>query len=145
MVHPRPSPGPGQPRSGNVRRARYAAQERVERSARARYLPILRFCAMLAVVLAIVLGYVTLTANVTSLGYAVAKVDSQRNHLIDQTLRLDDRLGVLTSDARLARIAKKLGMHEPRRFAIVYVQAPNQARQRVAFLSSLFDLLHHAR
>lgn len=107
-----------------VRTARNATQRRVTRAARARYSGLLQFCAVLGVTLFGVMLYVTLTARLTSLNYAVAKSQIERTTLQAQTARLDDELAALKSDDRLARVAAKLHMQDPQQFAQVSLPAP---------------------
>ena len=113
-----------QPRIRNPRSARTATKTRIVRNSRARYTAIFRVCMVLGVVLVSLLGYVMLTSNVTSLSYAVAKAHQQRDDLQEQSARLDDRLALLRSDERLARVATKLGMREPQQFALVRLGTP---------------------
>src|SRR5579884_1483289 len=107
-----------------VRTARQATQRRVSRKARARYSSLLQFCGILAVTLFGVMLYVTLTARLTSLNYAVAKAQLERTKLQAETARLDDRLAQLRSDDRLAHVAASLHMQDPQQFAIVQLPAP---------------------
>lgn len=118
------------PRIKNPRSARTATSTRIVRNSRARYNAIFRVCTVLGVVLVSLLGYVMLTSNVTSLSYAVAKAHQQRDDLQEETARLDDRIAVLRSDERLARVASKLGMHEPQQFAVVQLGLPSVANDR---------------
>lgn len=113
-----------QPRIRNPRSARTATKTRIVKNSRARYNAIFRVCVALSAVLVLLLGYVMLTSNVTSLSYTVAKAHQQRNDLQLETARLDDRIAALRSDERLARVATKLGMHEPQQFAVVQLGLP---------------------
>src|SRR5438270_13912665 len=108
-----------QPRVANVRTAKNATQKRRAHAVRSRYAAIWRFSALLALGLVLVMTYLMLTANVTSLNYAVARAERQRAGLQSETMRLDDRLSQLRSDARLARVAAKLNMRDPQQFALV--------------------------
>jgi cell division protein FtsL len=121
------------------RTARQATEQRVQRKARARYSGLLQFCAALGVALFGVMLYVTLTARLTSLNYAVAKAQIERTALQAQTARLDDELAQLKSDDRLARVAAKLHMQDPQQFAQVSLPAPvrEQAPSRLAFFAGL--------
>jgi cell division protein FtsL len=121
------------------RTARQATQQRVQRKARARYSGLLQFCAGLGVALFGVMLYVTLTAHLTSLNYAVAKAQMERTTLQAQTARLDDELAQLKSDDRLARVAAKLHMQDPQQFAQVSLPAPARepAPSRLAFFAGL--------
>jgi cell division protein FtsL len=123
-----------------VRTARQATQQRVSRKARARYSSLLQFCAVLAVTLCAVMLYVTLTAHLTSLNYAVAKAQLERTQLQAETARLDDRLAQLRSDDRLARVAASLHMQDPQQFALVQLPAPvheDETPARLAFFAGL--------
>ncbi|HUY10800.1 MAG TPA: hypothetical protein VMV73_00910 [Candidatus Dormibacteraeota bacterium] len=121
----------------NPRSARIATERRVVRYSRARYRPIALALGTLIAVLVPVTGYVMLTSSMTGLTYAVGKAHAQRNRLRDETLRLEDRVEQLSSDARLARIAAQLHMH-PASTAIAMQLEPAQAAQpRIAFLSDI--------
>jgi cell division protein FtsL len=125
-----------------VRTARQATQQRVSRKARARYSSLLQFCAALAVVLFGVMLYVTLTARLTSLNYAVAKAQRERATLQAETSRLDDQLASLKSDDRLAHVAATLHMQDPAQFAMVSLPAPKRVEppSRLAFFTGLAGL-----
>ena len=125
-----------------VRTARNATQRRVTRAARARYSTLLQFCTVLGVTLFGVMLYVTLTARMTSLNYAVAKAQIERTTLQAQTARLDDELAALKSDDRLARVAAKLHMQDPQQFAQVSLPAPvhEESPSRLAFFTGLAGL-----
>ena len=126
----------------NVRSAKEATQRRVSRAARARYAALLRFCFGLALALGCFLLYVTLTARITSLNYAIGRAERERLTLQAQTNRLDDEIAQLRSDERLARVAEQLHMQEPQQFAIVLLPPPAAKRDRshLAFLSGLTTL-----
>jgi cell division protein FtsL len=105
----------------------------------------MQFCTVLAVALFGVMLYVTLTARLTSLNYAVAKAQLERTQLQAETARLDDRLAQLRSDDRLARVAASLHMQDPQQFAIVQLPAPvheEEAPGRLAFFAGLAGLFH---
>ncbi len=139
MTHP-------QPRIDNPRSARAATQTRMVRQARSRYSPVARVTGALAIVTIMLLGYVMLTSNLTSLTYATAKAHAQRAALLEENSRLEDRIATLESDQRLAAIAAKLGMREPERFTVVRLdRPPNTARPRTALLSTLAEWLVSAR
>lgn len=88
--------------------------------------------------------YVTLTAHLTSLNYAVAKAERQRADLQAETARLDDELAALRSDDRLARLAARLHMTDPQEFAVISLPVPvrHEDDAHLAFLSGLASLLH---
>ena len=125
-----------------VRSARQATEQRVSRKQRAKYSALWQFCGVLAIVLFGVMAYVTLTARLTSLNYAVAKAERQRTALQTETSRLDDQLAALKSDDRLARVAAKLHMQDPAQFAMVSLPAPVHVHQpsRLAFFAGLAGL-----
>jgi len=125
-----------------TRTARGATQRRITRKDRARYIGLFRFCALLAVALSLVMIYVMLTAQLTSLNYAVGRAQRERSALLAETARLDDRLAVLRSDDRLAMVAGRLQMQDPDQFAIVTLPVPVQQRDRshLAFLAGLASI-----
>ena len=130
------------PRISNARTAKNATQRRVSRAARARYSGLMKFCGVLAIGLTLVMGYVTLTARLTSLNYAVARAQRERAELQAQTAQLDERLAALRSDDRLARVAAQLHMSDPQQFAIVTLPEPAHPvdRSHLAFLTGLANL-----
>jgi hypothetical protein len=123
----------------NPRVARAATQRRIVRKSRARYSDIVRVSIAIGALLALFMGYVVLTSTMTGLSYAVAKAHHQREAMLEETLRLDDRIAALRSDERLSVLAARLGMKDPERFAVVRLVRPEvaSARPRVAVLSSL--------
>jgi cell division protein FtsL len=86
--------------------------------------------------------YVTLTARLTSLNYAVARAERERAQLQAETGRLDDQLAALRSDDRLARVAAQLHMSDAQQFAVVTLAPPvrHEDRSHLAFLSGLASL-----
>ncbi|GAC1355193.1 MAG: hypothetical protein NVSMB31_15610 [Vulcanimicrobiaceae bacterium] len=127
------------PRISNVRTARAATHKRRKKSSQLQYAHVGRFVLGLAAVVVLLMGYVMMMANLTSLNYAVARAEHERVALQDQTARLDDRIAALRSQERLAAIAGKLGMHDAQEYAIVQLpQAPRAvAGPRLAVLSTL--------
>jgi hypothetical protein len=123
----------------NPRVARAATQRRIVHKSRARYSTILRVSIAIGCLLAVFMGYVVLTSTLTGLSYAVAKAHHQREAMLEDTMRLDDRIAALRSDERLSALAGRLGMKDPERFAVVRLVAPATvaAHPRVAVLSSL--------
>jgi cell division protein FtsL len=123
----------------NPRTARAATQRRIVHKSRARYSNIVRVSMGLAVLLALLMGYVLLTSTMTGLSYTVAKAKHEREALQEETMRLDDRIAVLRSDERLSALAAKLGMKDPQRFALVRTGVPHVADsgRHFAVLSSL--------
>lgn len=121
-------------------RVRQATQQRTVRNSRRRYAGVTQILVWLGCGLVVVMLYVMLTANLTRLTYATGKVEHQRNVLLEQTGRFDDRLAGLRSEERLSAAAAKLGMRDPSLFAVVHVPpAAREDRAHVAFLSSLVD------
>lgn len=123
----------------NPRSARTATERRIVRSTRARYAGVARVSVALSAVLALLMGYVMLTSNLTGLSYAVARASTQREELAEETMRLDDRIAALRSDDRLAALASRLGMREPQALAVVRIAPPRIVRvaSRFPMLSSL--------
>jgi hypothetical protein len=128
------------PRIRNPRRARGATDARRKHNSRARYASLTRFCVVLGIASVLLIAYVTMTSNLTGMTYAVAKADVQRLDLQGQTSRLDDRLGTLRSQERLATFAARLGMREPQQFALVRIAPAATDATHVALLSSFAAL-----
>jgi hypothetical protein len=123
----------------NPRVARAATERRLVRKSRERYASIVRVSFAIGGLLVLFMGYVVLTSSLTGMSYAVAKAHQQREALLEETLRLDDRIAALQSDERLSAMAGRLGMKDPQRIALVRLSRPQTAadRPRVAVLSSL--------
>ncbi|MGB8518693.1 MAG: hypothetical protein WCD38_00850 [Candidatus Tumulicola sp.] len=140
MIAPRPSERSARVR--NPRTARAATRRRIVHKSRARYSSIGRVTAAVTGLLVLFMGYVLLTSTLTGLSYAVARAAHQRESLLEETMRLDDRIAALRSDDRLSAIATRLKMTEPVQFAVLHVPRPSAAagRPRVAVLSSLAGL-----
>jgi hypothetical protein len=121
------------------RMVRAATRRRIARKARARYTGVTRAFGALTLILALLMGYVVLTASLTGLSYAVARAKATRETLQEETMRLDDRIAAQRSDDRLSQLAVRLGMTEPQRFAVVRIEVPRVAKARTRFpvLSSL--------
>ena len=133
-----------QPRVSNVRTAKGATERRIARKARAKYSLLTSFCAVLGVLLACAMLYVTLTAKLTSLSYAVSRAERERAQLQAQSARLDGQLAALESDERLARVAERLHMTDPQQFAVVTLPLPavrGAQTPRLALLAGLAGLL----
>lgn len=130
----RMQPEPPPRRSGEtVERTRAATKRRFARAQRRGYLAFMRVAAVVAVVVVPLMLYVTLTANLTSLNYALARVQAQKTALLAQTMRQDDRIAKLESRERLAAVAAQLKMRDPQVYAIVTIPAqdpPEIAEQR---------------
>ena len=78
-------------------------------------------------------GYVTLTANLTSLNYALVRTDRERTALLEDTQRLDERIARLQSPDRLAALAGKLKLHDPHVYAVVRVPEPKPQPRPTGF------------
>jgi hypothetical protein len=118
-------------------RVRTAAQRRVRRTRRRMHKPVFAVLTLAFAVLVPLLAYVTLTANITSLTYAVARADRDRTALADDTQRLDERIVRLQSPDRLAALAAKLKMHDPHVYAVVVLPEPKAEQPRPAGLAFL--------
>ena len=123
----------------NARAARGATHRRIVHKSRARYADIVRVGTAIGGLLALFMFYVVLTSMLTGMSYAVAKAHQQREALLEESMRLDDRIATLRSDDRLSSLAARLGMKDPQRFAVVRLDRPPAAdsHPRVAVLSSL--------
>jgi cell division protein FtsL len=120
----------------NQRTARTAAQQRAARTARGRYATVGRITLFTAAGLAILLSYVLLVANITSLSYGVDRAHAQRSELQAQVTREQDAIDSLTSDDRLATVAAKLGMVQPTQFVRVSLLPQRAPQSRpLAFLA----------
>ncbi len=93
---------PERPRIRNPRSARNATQTRVVKNARARYGASSASSAAWAWRSSLLMTYVMLLSNTTSLSYALDKAQHQRDALQEQTSRLDDRIAQMSSEERLA-------------------------------------------
>jgi hypothetical protein len=101
-----------------VRDATIQRQRRTRRRMRA---PVLAVLTLTLAALVPLLAYVTLTANLTSLNYALARTDRERVALLEETQRQDERIARLQSPDRLAALAGKLKLHDPHVYAVVRV------------------------
>jgi hypothetical protein len=123
----------------NPRTVRAATARRIGRASRARYTAVLRVFVGLLCILTLLMGYVVLTSSLTGLSYAVSRAQVKREALLEETMRLDDRIAALRSDDRLSALAARLGMREPQRFAVIRTEIPRvaQAHPRFPVLSSI--------
>ena len=103
---------------------RSATKRRVRRSRRRVHRPVFAVIMLASVVLVALLAYVTCTANITSLNYAVSRTQHERAALIEDSQRLDDRIARLKSPERLAQLAAQLRMTDPHVYAVVAVPEP---------------------
>ena len=120
--------------------ARDATRRRVRRTRLQGYTMLVRIAVAFAVVLVPVMGYVLLMGNLTALNYSLAQATQQKSALVEETMRLDDRIAQLQSRERLAGLAAQLHMHEPHVYAVVDVPGPVVAppSNGIAFLGALF-------
>lgn len=136
IAQPAYAPQP-KPRIPNPRTARNATQKRIVKTNRARYGALVRVGAVLALVLSGLMAYVMLTSNVTSLTYADAKAHQDRDRLLAETARLDDRISAASSQERLAAMAQKLHMTDPQLFAVVKLPADQVTGSHFAVIDSI--------
>lgn len=134
-------PDAPRPRTGS-RAGRGAVTRRRARSRRVRYAAVVRIVATLAILTLGVFIYLALMANVTRMSYELTRNAQTRAKLIDETTRLDQRLGELESRERLARIAKDLGMKESATMSVARLPEPPAPSHGGAFLASLTAWLH---
>ena len=116
-----PQPAPDLRR---IDRARHAAQRRTRRTRRRLHRPVFAVAMLALVLLLPLLGYVTLTANVTSLSFALVRSERERTALSNDAQRLDDKIARLQSPERLAALAAKLRLHDPHVYAVVRIPEP---------------------
>lgn len=140
MIAPKAFP---QEPSRSVERARSASKRRNRRAKVRGYGGFARVLGFVAVVVMPVLIYVMLTANLTSLNYALARAEHEKAQLQEASMRLDDRIAHLSSRERLAAIAAQLKMHDPHVYAIVDLPnpAPKPRAHGIAFLGAVNDWL----
>jgi cell division protein FtsL len=123
----------------------YVTRKRVRRARRNRrklHRPVALVFTLVCAVLVPLLAYVTLTANLTSLNYALARETHEKTALVEETQRLDDRIVQLTSAERLANLATGLKMHDPHVYAVVSVPQAKPPQPRptgFALLGSWFN------
>lgn len=120
IAQPKLAPPP--PRQ--TERVTIAARRRVRRTRRRVHGPAFAMIALAVLVLVPLLGYVTLTSNLTSLSYARSRAERERTALMDDSQRLDDKIARLTSSERLSQLAAQLKMHDPHVYAVVSLPQP---------------------
>ena len=108
----------------HVERVRTATRRRVRRTRRRIHRPVFAVVTLASAVLVMLLAYVTGTSNITSLNYAVSRSQHERAALVEESLRLDDRIATLKSPERLAQLAAQLKMRDPHVYAVVPVPEP---------------------
>jgi len=132
-----------QPQPRQLERGRLAARGRARRAQRRGYLAFLRVAGAAALLALPLMLYVMLTANLTSLNYKLAHVQNRKAELLAATMRQDDRIAKLESRERLAVIAARLGMHEPRVYAVVTPPAPVRMVQAPRAGIALLGAMNH--
>ena len=85
------------------------------RTRRRMHRPVFAVVTLAVAILLPLLAYVTLTANLTSLNYALARAEHKRTALLEETQRLDDRIARLQSPDRLAALAAPAEAARPAR------------------------------
>ena len=139
MIAPQRVPAYDMPRTRE--RAQTATRRRSTRAKRRAYTSLGRIAIAIALVVVPLVVYVMFTANLTGMHYAVARAETQRATLTDETQRLDDKIARLESRERLSAIAAKLHMHDPREYAVVGLPDPAgvalKPKSGVAFLGSM--------
>jgi hypothetical protein len=134
-----PSEAP-EPPARAVERGRTATRRRFRRAQRRTYAAFFRVSGAAVALMLPLMLYVMLTANLTSLNYKLARVQSEKAELLAQTMRQDDRIAKLESRERLAALAVRLHMHDPQVYAVVAlpIAPPRPARtDGVAFLGAM--------
>jgi hypothetical protein len=121
-------------------RARDAARRRVRRTRVQGYAVLARIALAFGVVLVPVMIYVLLMGNLTALNSTLAHATERKTALVEETMRLDDRIAHLQSRERLADLAARMHMHDPHVYAVVDVPGPVVAppSNGMAFLGALF-------
>jgi hypothetical protein len=129
------------PELRRIDRVRHATKRRARRTRRRMHRPVFAVVTLAVAILLPLLAYVTLTANLTSLNYALARAEHNRTALLEDTQRLDDRIARLQSPDRLAALAAKLKLHDPHVYAVVRVPEPKAQPKPtgLAFLGSWFS------
>jgi hypothetical protein len=121
------------PEPRRVVHVRAATIRRVRRTRRRMRAPVLAMLTLTLAALVPLLGYVTLTARLTSLNYALVRTDLDRIALLEDTQRLDERIARLQSPDRLAALAAKLKLHDPHVYAVVRVPEPKPQPRPTGF------------
>jgi hypothetical protein len=121
-------------------RAREAARRRGRRTRMQNYAMPARIALAFGVLLVPVMIYVLLMGNLTALNYSLAQATQTKSALVEETMRLDDRIAQLQSRERLADLAGRMNMHDPSRYAVVDVPCPVVAppANGIAFLGAFF-------
>jgi hypothetical protein len=128
-------------------RVRHATQRRTRRTRRRLQRPVFAVVTLALAVLVPLLAYVTLTANVTSLSFAIVRADRERTTLANDAQRRDNTIAKLQSPERLAALAAKLRLHDPHVYAVVRIPEP-KAQPRatgLAFFGTWFSASAEAK
>lgn len=112
------------PELRRIDRVRHATTRRARGRRRRLHRPVFAILTLAVAVLVPLLAYVTLTANITSLNFALARASHDRTKLLEDSQRLDDRIARLQSPERLAAIATALKLHDPHVYAVVRIPEP---------------------
>jgi hypothetical protein len=141
-VAPQPAPEPRR-----LDRVRHATQRRTRRTRRRLQRPVFAVVTLALAVLVPLLAYVTLTANVTSLSFAIVRAERERTALTNDAQRRDNKIAILQSPERLAALAGKLRLHDPHVYAVVRIPEP-KAQPRptgLAFFGTWFSATTEAK
>jgi hypothetical protein len=107
-----------------IERVRTATKQRTRRTRRRLHAPVHAVVTLAILLLVPLLGYVTLTANLTSMNDTLARAERDRTALLGDVQRRDERIARLQSPDRLAAVAAALGMHDPHVYAVVRIVDP---------------------
>jgi hypothetical protein len=141
MIAQRAVPQPAGPELRRIDRVRHATKRRTRRSRRRLNRPVFAVAMLALALLVPLLAYVTLTANVTSLSFALVRAERERTAVANDAQRLDDKIARLQSPERLAALAGKLRLHDPHVYAVVRIPEP-KAQPRptgLAFFGTWFS------
>ncbi|HZW54436.1 MAG TPA: hypothetical protein VFF00_10385 [Candidatus Elarobacter sp.] len=129
------------PELRRIDRVRHATKRRARRARRRLHRPVFAVVALAFAVLIPLMAYVTLTANLTSLSFALERAERERAVIASDAQRLDDRIARLQSPERLAALAGKLKLHDPHVYAVVPVPEPKAQSQPtgLAFFGTWFS------
>lgn len=114
-------------------RVKDATRRRTRRARGKLHAPVVAMIAFVFAILVPLMAYVSLTSNLTSLNYALARAEHQRTNVLEETQRLDDRIARLRSPERLAAIAGSLKMHDPHVYAVVRIPQPKVQQHASGF------------
>jgi len=123
-----------------IERARTATRRRSRRARRRLHAPVQAVFALTLAAFVPLIAYVWLTANVTSLTYALARADREKVALLEDSQRAEDRIARLTSPDRLAALAAAMRMHDANVYAVVTVPVakPKPPPTGIAFFATWF-------